>query len=78
MWKKRFIFLVRCAGDAGDDPRYTSDMPNLVCGSKARISPFYVLKLFPGLLFLGDGAVSVHMVRKFKATPKALKELFFF
>lgn len=51
--------------------------PTLDCGSKARINPFYVLNLFPDLLFLGDCAVSLHMVRKFKATPKALKELFF-
>lgn len=40
--------------------------PTSDCGSKARINPFYVLKLFPGLLFLGDGAVSLHMVRRFK------------
>lgn len=64
-------------GDAGDDPRYTSDRPpirhmdtqhsllhstmnnielmaiispTLDCESKGRINPFYVLKLFLGLL----------------------------
>lgn len=51
--------------------------PTSDCRSKARINPFYVLKLFPGRLFLGDGAVLIHMVRKIKVTLKALKELFF-
>lgn len=70
--------LVGCAGDDGDDPRCTSDMPNFRLGEKSqKKNPFYLLKVFPGLLLLGDGAVSSHMVRKFKATPKALKELFF-